>query len=105
MSPFKEPQPRKTPEGGTPIVPKGVFPPYARLGHEARWESTDPKPIPKEWEPEQTPIMVLPDHSPFELRKAALEAACALQGNQPSSTFWDNIEAAENYLRDGTKPS
>lgn len=51
-----------------------------------------------------TPIMVQPDYTPFQLRKAALKAACAVQGSQSVKVFVSNLEAFENYLKDGTKP-
>lgn len=51
-----------------------------------------------------TPLMVIPDYTPFQLRKAALEAACAVQGSQSVKVFVSNLEAFEAYLKDGTKP-
>jgi hypothetical protein len=109
VSPFKEPQPRKNSAADdAKKVIGGVWPPYSRTGDEARWQ--EPKPAVSEKPVDElasalTPLMALPDYSPFELRKAALEAACAVQGNQPPATFWSNITTLEEYLKDGTKPS
>lgn len=117
MSPFKEPQPRKpSVEKDAEKVIGGQWPPYRRLGDEARWDGRSEKAhadiaearsleVPNTPEAVEFQEAINEALQGFELRKAALEAACALQGNQPNTTFWDNIEAAENYLRDGTKPS
>lgn len=99
----------------------GNWPPYARQGGEATWqapkvsektleelaETPDAEKRMKEWANQpQPPLMVVPDFSPFELRKAALEGACAMQGSSNDATlFWTNLGAFEEYLRDGTKPS
>lgn len=111
MGAFKEPQPRKkSVEKDAEKVIGGQWPPYQRLGDEARWDARNEKANAdlaeaRVWEPEQAPIMVVPDYSPFELRKAALEAACALYvGRNDFDSFWPNIETFEDYLRDGTKP-
>lgn len=91
MAGFKEPQPR-----GGGQKPAAVQVPPQMMAPGSRPEA----PI------RNTPLMVIPDYSPFELRKAALEAACAIQGTSNDATlFWRNLGAFEEYLRDGTKPS
>jgi hypothetical protein len=96
MSPFKEPQPRKVSDAdliaGSP-----------RVAAEKLAESM------RSPENAQTPLMVIPDHTQFQLRKAALEAACAwaLTERGEATSAQTVIKAAgvfEEYLRDGTKP-
>lgn len=107
MSPFKEPQPRKKAvEDDAKKVIGGQWPPYKRLGDEARWDARDEKAHADLEEARQasaqTPIMVLPDHTQFELRKAALEAASRREAK--GRGFWTNVRIFEDYLREGTKP-
>jgi hypothetical protein len=78
-------------------------------GQKSLTEEWPPEPSPaarqrlEEWA--NTPLMVIPDYTQFEARKAALEAACAL-GIEPEhhELFWANVSAFEGYLKGGTKP-
>lgn len=100
MTGFKEPQPRKGVADDAKKVIGGNWPPYVR---EPGLANAGEKPA-KEFLMEQAGP-ALPDGRTFEIRKAALEAACAIHHQDAhSSVFWENIEAAEAYLRDGTKP-
>lgn len=103
MNSFKDPQPRKVPvdnnmfsrEGAEPYprTPPGTFP--------APGELRIPKPADTEPKP---PARDTPSSLDVTVRKAALEAACALQGNGSNAMFWGNIEALETYLREGKTP-
>lgn len=124
MSPFKEPQPRKNSAAeDAKTVIGGNWPPYARQGGEATWEECPPEvsetPLAElaqtpdaqrrmqEWANEpQPPLMVVPDHTSFMARTAALEAAV----KYAEGTDWQaqrvvsTADIFENYLRNG-KPS
>ena len=121
MSPFKEPQPRKVSiQEGHEAKQRRAWPPYARQGGEANWDGGTPIVTDKELsevraespaekmllDQTRVPIMVVPDHTQFELRKTALEAALGLglEPNHHAALFWDNLQTFEDYLRDGTKP-
>lgn len=135
MSPFKEPQPRKNSveKDGEKVI-GGAWPPYSRLGSEARWDPAketgklpeanidgdtrtgyipgvsegrweDEAPVPSE-DARKRVREWAEARADLEIRKAALEAACALYAGQTDfGSFWPNIEVFEAYLRDGTKPS
>jgi len=107
MSPFKEPQPRKNSAAeDAKTVIGGNWPPYARQGSEARWEEPKVSETPlEELTESQPPLRETTSSLDLTVRKAALEAACALQGNNPDNgMFWRNIGTLEEYLRHGTKP-
>ena len=95
---FKEPQPRG---GGQKAAGAQVKP--EMMARQLRTE-----PVTAEeflLESARQPIMAMPDHTPFQLRKAALEAALGLglEPNHHGALFWDNLNTFEAYLRDGTK--
>jgi len=108
MSPFKEPQPRKNSAAeDAKTVIGGNWPPYMREVGQATWQ--EPAYVPSAAEQMILDQAKTPPTTTSSLdvtvRKAALEAACALQGNNPDNgMFWRNIGALEEYLRHGTKP-